>query len=225
MTRRSFIPLGLLLVALTAACTPQELEAIGRVILEETGSPAPLATASPSPGASPSAKPTPGHVVYSDDERELYRLMMAYRAEKGLAEIPLSPSLTTVARTHVEDLLELRPDGESCNLHSWSDGKAWTGGCYTRDHAQAKLMWDKPRELTSYPGNGYEIAVGYYGTGASRRSLTPARALESWKGSSGHNAVMINEGKWADADWQAVGVGINGEYATVWFGKEPDPAL
>ncbi|MFP5500845.1 MAG: CAP domain-containing protein [Candidatus Sericytochromatia bacterium] len=225
MTRRSIIPFGLLLVALTAACTPEELEAIGRVILEETGSPAPLSTVSPSPGASPSVKPTPGSVAYSDDERELYRLLMAYRAEEGLADIPLSPSLTTVARTHVEDLLALRPDGENCNLHSWSDSEAWTGGCYTRDHAKASVMWDKPRELTSYPGNGYEIAVGYYGTGTNRPALTPAKALASWKSSSGHNAVIINEGTWADTTWQAVGVGINGEYATVWFGKESDPAL
>lgn len=45
---------------------------------------------------------------------------MQYRIEKGLAEIPLSKSLTFVAQTHVKDM-ELNPASGYCNMHSWSD--------------------------------------------------------------------------------------------------------
>jgi len=83
-------------------------------------------------------------------------------------------------------------------------------------------MWDKPRELTSYPGNGYEIAHGC-GLGGAR---TNARtALEGWKHSSGHNSVIINRSIWKDIDWNAVGVAVNGSYAVIWFGSEPDTQI
>lgn len=232
MTKRHFLPLGLVLATLMTACTSQELEMLGRVLLEESLEPTPTTVeASPAPGASatpaaasPSPVPSRATVAgYSEDERELHQLLMAYRAEKGLAAIPLSPSLTTVARAHVADLIKHPPDGKTCNLHTWSSDGDWSSGCYTRDHAQASIMWDKPRELTTYPGNGYEIAVGYYGDVSG--TITPEGAMTSWKGSAGHNAVMINAAPCSDTTWRAVGVGIDGGYATVWFGKEADPAL
>ena len=40
----------------------------------------------------------------SNDESELYTLVMKYRKAKGLPEIPLSKSLTIVAQTHAKDL-------------------------------------------------------------------------------------------------------------------------
>jgi uncharacterized protein YkwD len=46
--------------------------------------------------------------------------------------------------------------------------------------------------------------------------------LESWKGSPGHNAVILNEGIWSDSNWKAIGVGIYKGYAVIWFGEEPD---
>jgi uncharacterized protein YkwD len=78
-------------------------------------------------------------------------------------------------------------------------------------------MWDKPRELTSYKGNGYEISYGIHGA-----SVTADGALEGWKKSSEHNAVIINKGIWSDSNWNAIGVGISKGYAVVWFGKEYD---
>ena len=141
-----------------------------------------------------------------------------YRAENGLAPIPASSSLCVVGDFHVQDLANEAPHAAaSCNLHSWSDAGAWSGCCYTSDHAAAQCMWDKPRELTAYPGNGYENAAGGGG------SLGPAEALDLWKGSPGHNAVMLNEGTWANLTWNAVGVGISGGYAVLWFGEENDP--
>jgi uncharacterized protein YkwD len=150
-------------------------------------------------------------------EMELYNLIMDYRDELSLPQIPLSSSLSYVARQHVADLQENNPVTSICNLHSWSDNGNWTACCYTSDHAQAACMWNKPRELTDYSGNGYEIA--YYSSG----SATPAGALNGWKSSSGHNNVIINAGSWS-MQWNAIGVGIKGGYAVVWFGHEEDPA-
>ncbi len=157
-----------------------------------------------------------GGFVLNAEEAELYRLINAYRAERGLPAIALSPSLTTVARAHVQDHIAnaatLLVGG--CNLHSWSNSGAWQGCCYTADHAQAACMWNKPRELTVYPGNGYEISV----SGA----FSAAEALSSWQGSPGHDNVIINQGGWTEP-WRAIGVGIGGGYAHVWFGNEADP--
>ena len=79
-------------------------------------------------------------------------------------------------------------------------------------------MWDKPRELTSYTGDGYEIA--YWSSGGA----TAKDGLDGWKKSKGHNAVLVNKGIWRQVEWQAIGIAIQGNYAVVWFGKELDSA-
>lgn len=157
----------------------------------------------------------PCETVLSADEQRLYRLIMDYRSSEGLSPIPLSPNLSFVAKTHVRDLQAHPPTGK-CNFHSWSNNDPWSPCCYTGDHARAQCMWDKPRELTEYPGNGYEIAS--WNSGQS----TPETALSGWKGSPLHNAVIVNSGSWARIKWRAVGVGIYGSFAVVWFGEELD---
>ncbi len=147
---------------------------------------------------------------------ELIELVNEYRAQNGLAAIPASPSLCRVGETHVGDLADNRPDADpGCNLHSWSGEGSWSACCYTEDHAEAQCMWDKPRELTDYPGNGYENAHA----GVS----TPEAALAGWKGSPGHNAVILNQDAWEDHPWGALGAGLNAGYAVLWFGEESDP--
>jgi uncharacterized protein YkwD len=150
----------------------------------------------------------------STEEKKLYDQIMKYRKSLYLPEIPLSSSLTIVAQTHVKDLENNHPVYGNCNLHSWSSNGNWIPCCYTSDHAEASKMWSKPKELTTYKGNGYEIAY-------SSSKATAEGALEAWKSSSGHNAVMINEGIW-DSQWNAIGIGIYGGYAVVWFGREKD---
>ncbi len=154
--------------------------------------------------------------VVSELEYELYERVMEYRAERRLPRIPLSRSLSIVAQTHVRDLEEQQPVRGQCNLHSWSNAGPWSKCCYTGSVESAPCMWDKPRELTSYPGNGYEIA--YWSSDAA----TPAEALSGWKGSKGHNAVIVQKGLWKDTRWNAIGIGIYGSYAVIWFGEEPD---
>ena len=148
------------------------------------------------------------------DAEELVELVNAYRVSQGLPAIPQSNALMLVAYSHAEDLHINRPDGGSCNMHSWSDLGEWSGCCYTADHAEAECMWDKPRELTDYPGNGYENAAGGVGP------ITPAQALTAWQGSAGHNDVILNQGVWASHPWQALGAAVYGDYAVLWFGEE-----
>lgn len=84
-------------------------------------------------------------------------------------------------------------------------------------------MWDKPRELTGYQGDGYEIS--FYSTHEYNSPSACAKdILNGWKKSSGHNDVIMNKSIWKNVNWQAIGIGIYGEYANVWFGKEKDSA-
>ena len=79
-------------------------------------------------------------------------------------------------------------------------------------------MWSKPKEIAGYESEGYEIAF-YSSAGA-----TAAESLEGWKKSAGHNPVIVNEGTWNQVKWEAVGIGIHGPYAVVWFGQLADPS-
>ncbi len=158
----------------------------------------------------------------SEKEAKLYYIINAYRESKGLQKLSFSKSLTIVARTHVSDSNTYTPEnqrdsrGMQGNLHSWSNHGSWTPMVCTSDHEYAANMWSKPRELTSYTGNGYEISSWNSG------NITPEDALDLWKNSSGHNAVMTTQGNWSDL--KTMGVAIDGKYAHVWFGSSADPA-
>lgn len=154
----------------------------------------------------------------------LCEVINEYRASQGLAKVPVSPALMTVAELHVADLTD-HPEIASgnCNLHSWSEGSdLWTGCCYTPDHAEAQCMWKKPAEITAswgadkYTGNGYEIAEAGAGS--------PESALELWKSSGPHHDVILNKDIWDGfSPWPAMGCGMKGSYGVVWFGDAKDP--
>lgn len=160
----------------------------------------------------------------SSDEVVLARMINDYRAYHGLPPVPVSRSLNAVAEAHVRDLMRNRPDDATgfgrgrCNMHSWSSSGPWKPVCYTRDHSRASAMWSKPREITrgAYSADGYEIAFWSGG------EITPGFALDGWRDSPGHNDLIVEDGPWRGADWQAMGLAIHGNYAVVWFGKEPD---
>ncbi|XOF32532.1 MAG: CAP domain-containing protein [Candidatus Electrothrix sp. YB6] len=153
----------------------------------------------------------------SAEEEKLYSLINNHRKQHGLSFIPLSKSLSYVAKTHVKDLAAHPPAGK-CNKHSWSDSDLWTSCCYTDNHAQKRCMWNKPKNLTNYRGNGYEISYG-----GRKIKATAKRALQSWKSSRFHNAVILNRKIWADKNWKSIGIGIFEDYAVVWFGEKVDP--
>lgn len=163
----------------------------------------------------------------SAEEYQMAELLNRYRAEYQLPAVPLSASLTQVAQLHVRDLAnydivsQTDQRGLACSLHSWSEDGDWTPVCYTRDNAYAEQMWNKPREITKgiYSGNGFEIAMGAKNGYVAK----PDVAVEAWKNSPSHNAVMINGESWAALTWRAMGVGIYQGYAVIWFGEQTDP--
>jgi len=152
----------------------------------------------------------------SAEESQLISLIMSYRRSRGLPAIRISRSLSRVARAHVRDLDSHNPTG-ACNMHSWSGDGRWTACCYTRDHAQAACMWNKPKELSRYTGTGFEISAGSSGR------IDAATALRLWQGSAGHNSVIVNEGQWRTKTWRSIGAGMYNGYSVVWFGAEDDP--
>lgn len=167
-------------------------------------------------------KPVPD-ICLSTTEAELYRLINEYRVQKGLPEVKLSVSLCYVARTHAKDQTENYKESKRCNMHSWSNKGNWSPCCYTPDHRHAQFMWNKPRELTNYQGDGFEIS--FYSTYQYASPTAFARdILDGWKKSPGHNDVIINKKIWKNIQWEAIGIGVYGEYANVWFGKEVDTA-
>ena len=161
----------------------------------------------------------------TEKEAKLYYMINAYRESLGLPKLSFSKSLTEVARAHVRDSNTYTPEnqvdsrGMQGNLHSWSANGSWTPVVYTSDHHYMYDMWSKPREITNYTGNGYEISSWSSGM------ISPERALNLWKNSQGHNSIMTTQIT-GDADWsdlKTMGVSIDGHYAHVWFGSDVDP--
>ncbi|MBY0436214.1 MAG: hypothetical protein K2U26_19135 [Cyclobacteriaceae bacterium] len=157
-------------------------------------------------------------VCLSSEEKRLYDLIMQYRKSKKIKAIPYSAKLTRVAQAHVRDLAvnfdyENRGD---CNPHSWSSKGNWSDCCYTADHSKAACMWNKPKEIAGYEGEGYEIA--YYSSGGA----SATEGLDGWKKSPGHNPLLINSGNWSKMEWKAIGIGIYEQYGVVWFGEIED---
>lgn len=184
------------------------LAAIGCVGAGVTPQPAPISVAgakAPEPG-SPSA-----------EERRLHELLNQYRVANHLAPVGLSRSLSKVARLHATDLAGQRLSG-SCSIHSWSQGGPWSSCCYDQRRPDTKCMWNKPRELTPYEGIGFEIAYRY------TAGVRAKGALAAWQASARHNSILLNLDGWSSRQWRAVGIGIDGEYATVWWGEDVDPA-
>jgi uncharacterized protein YkwD len=156
-------------------------------------------------------------VCLTREEKKLFDLINDYRKTKRLAPIAFSAKLSKVAQVHVKDLMENYDANDTkCNPHSWSKKGMWSSCCYTPDHKQAKFMWDKPKEIAEYAGNGYEIA--YY----SSDDATAAEGLDGWKKSSGHNPLLVNTGIWTKVKWKAMGVGMYKNYGVVWFGEIED---
>lgn len=162
-------------------------------------------------------------------EGELARLVNEYRASLNLPPVPVTKSLTLTAQQHAWDSTTngnawpAPPPGKSCNMHSWTGNVnpalqqgTWTAVCYTSDHANAQGMWNKPGELAGYPGIGVENSF------AASAGASPSGALTGWKNSPGHNAVITEQNGWTRP--AAMGVGINGNFAHLWFGYVADPA-
>lgn len=174
------------------------------------------------------AQSTPRALLLADvcvtpTDTSLAILINEYRKEKKLPKVAISLSLTYVAQLHARDLMLHYQQSSRCTLHSWSDDGPWSPCCYSPDHRKASCMWKKPRELTTYSGDGYEIA--FYSTYPySSPANFASDILKGWKKSNAHNEIIINRGKWNKSTWKAMGIGVYGNYAVVWFGELADEA-
>jgi hypothetical protein len=158
----------------------------------------------------------PDDFCITADELQLYNRLNQYRKDNGMAEISLSKSLCYVAKLHVSDLQYNRPDTGNCNLHSWSAQGDWAECCYGTDVFNSTCMTSKPKEMTTYPGKGYEIAFW------ESVDARPSVVFDLWSSSSASRDLILNRGIWKDYTWKAFGVGMLEGYAVVWYGAEAE---
>lgn len=163
-------------------------------------------------------KKIPDTYCLNEEELKLFNMINQQRQQKGLPKLELSKSLSYVAYLHVRDLYINRPDSvKGCNMHSWSNKGQWTAFCFPKEQSKKRSVWDKPKELTSYPTSAYEIV--YY----SADKTGPDEIIELWKGVAPSAALLFNTGKYMKNNWRAVGVAIYKGYASLWLGEGKDP--
>ncbi len=166
-----------------------------------------------------------GEICLSANEKSLYEQINEVRKRKELPDVSLSQSLTIVAKMHIADLAENEPfDEYLCNPHSWSSQGIWKGCCYKSNHSNPECMWKKPSEITDYEGDGYEIVAFWMSGEDPSREIDHETALRMWLDSPGHSNVILNEMSFSKVEWNAIGIAISGNYASVWFGVEKDDA-
>jgi cell division septation protein DedD len=152
----------------------------------------------------------------TQDETILYNMINDMRRQSKLSAIPISADLCVVAHVHIDDLLASRPQDHGCSLHSWSGSGKWTACCNSKDPAGIQCMKSKPKEITGYPGNGYELI--YWG----EDNATPADAADLWKQVDASSDMILSRAKWKGYDWKAIGVSIKDGFAILWLGDKPD---
>ncbi len=162
-------------------------------------------------------KAVPDDFCLTADEYRLAELINAHRLVNGLKEVPLSASLSFVARTHVIDLYTNHPDTGICNLNSWSDKGDWTACCHNKYVPKEACIRNKPKELTKYTGEGYEL------TYAEVLSTNADTVFRFWTEIEQAEEFLLNEESWKDKNWRAMGVGIYKSYAVLWMGTRTDP--
>jgi len=153
----------------------------------------------------------------SQEELKLYNLVNDFRYSANLQPIPISKSLSRVAKLHIADLIQNKPDTSTCSFHSWSNKGTWQDCCFTRESKDKLCMQNKPVELTGYPGKGYEVV--YW----ESREASAQKAIDQWKETCAATSIIHNTKEWQNLNWNAMGVGIDGGFAVIWLGEESDP--
>lgn len=158
----------------------------------------------------------PDNYCLSTDEMRLFEKVNEIRADYDKKAVQLSSSLSYVAKLHVEDLYMNHPDTSICGLSSWSDKGIWKACCYNNYVLNEECMWAKPKELTSYRYRGYEL-VTYFEDAVSIDSV-----INIWSGTREVLDMILTQGNYSEKKWICMGVGINKDYVSVWFGQRAD---
>jgi len=160
---------------------------------------------------------TNGNDTISDgltrDESILFNMINDIRTQNKLPAISLSRDLCVVALTHIDDLIKWKPQDKGCSLQSWSGSGNWSSCCNTKELPGIQCMKSKPREITGYKGDGYELI--YW----SEENAIPAEAAALWRDVEASADMILGRSKWSNFHWKAMGVGIKGGYAILWLGE------
>jgi len=148
----------------------------------------------------------------TQDETTLFNMINDLRVQNKLTAIPFSPDLCKVANTHIADLIKYKPQDKGCSLHSWSGSGKWTSCCNTKEVFGIQCMKSKPREITGYKGDGFELI--YWG----EDKASPEEAAALWKQVDASSDMLLSRAKWSGYQWKAMGVGIKDGYAILWLG-------
>lgn len=140
----------------------------------------------------------------SENENELFGLINDYRTQNKLSNIPIGTTACLVANRHILDLnLNLR-----YLTHSWSNCQY--DGNKTETY---KCMTDAPKTFfPNFTDSAFENA--YYTSG---KKVNVVDALEGWKKSPLHNAVLLNQNIFQKQIWTEGCVAIQGKFAALWF--------
>lgn len=155
-------------------------------------------------------------VCMNDDEIRLAELINKFRIENKMPVVPLSSSLTLVAKTHAFDLQTNNPDTSICSTASWSNKGNWKSCCFNPYVLREECMWDKPKELTSYVYRGYELSH------FEERIIQVDSLFALWKSAEEAADMLLTKGAYHDKKWEAMGLAIGENYASVWFGQRSD---
>lgn len=158
----------------------------------------------------------PEDFCISQKEYDLYQVINKYRSDLSLDAIPLSNSLSYVAKKHAADLVANYPLEDGCNMHSWSDKGDWKPFCFPADQSRKNDVKDKAMELTNYTGKAWELT--YW----DNIDITAEEVLSFWNSIPATAAMLSNTDKWSDVVWNSIGIGMNEGYVLVWLGKKED---
>lgn len=76
-------------------------------------------------------------------------------------------------------------------------------------------MNQKPSELSGYKFKAFEMVY------SGNEGASAMEAFELWAQIALTNDYILNTGKWTK-EWKAIGIGIYGDYACMWFGEGID---
>jgi hypothetical protein len=155
---------------------------------------------------------------YAIEKKELTLVdaINKYRTQKGQGELQLSPSLSFVAHTHLNDIRLNSQDEHGCNLNSWSDKGKWIPCCFDGKQKSLDLMTSKPSEIIGFRGKGYEIVI------AAKKGVSSKDLTKFWLSTKATQDFILNKGQWSNRNWQCMGVSIYKGFASIWASDMPD---
>lgn len=158
----------------------------------------------------------PKDFCISQKEYRLYQLVNNYREKLALDVIPLSNSLSYVAKTHAADLSSNYKQGDDCNMYSWSDKGDWKAFCYPADQNRKNDIKDKAKEISGYPGKAWELT--YW----DNVDVDLEEVISFWNSIPYTGAILSNTDKFAEKGWKSLGVAVQDGYVLLWFGEKED---